>query len=93
MVVGVCEVEFHLPGSSSLKAKRFVLRGLRDRLRRRLNVAVSEVDHHDLWQRATLAVVTVSNDAGVVHSVLEHARAIVEREPRLVLLDVRVELR
>jgi uncharacterized protein YlxP (DUF503 family) len=93
MVVGVCELEFHIPGSSSLKEKRFVLRSLKDRLRRRFNVAVSESEHHDRWQLATLCVVTVSNDAAVVHSVLSHAQQLVQREPRLELLDVRVELR
>jgi hypothetical protein len=93
MVVGVCEVELHIPGSSSLKQKRHVLRSLKDRLRRRFNVAVSETDHQDLWQRATLCIVTVSNDAAMVHSVLSHAQRLVEGEPRVELLDVRVELR
>jgi uncharacterized protein YlxP (DUF503 family) len=93
MVVGVCELEIHIPGSSSLKEKRFVLRSLKDRLRRRFNVAVSESAYQDRWQRATLCVVTVSNDAAVVHSVLSHAQRLVQSEPRLELLDVRVELR
>ena len=93
MVVGVCELEMHIPGSSNLKQKRWVLRSLKDRLRRRFNVAVSEIDHQDLWQRARLAIVTVSNDAAVVHSVLAHAQRLVQGEPRIELLDVDVELR
>jgi len=93
MVVGALRLEFHIPASASLKEKRFVVRSLTDRLRRRLNVAVSEVDHHDLWQRATLGVVAVSNEAAVVHSILSHAQDLVEREPRIALLDVDVELR
>jgi len=93
MVVGVCELDLHIPGSSSLKEKRFVLRSLKDRLRNRMNVAVSEADHHDRWQLATLCVVTVSNDSSVVHSILSKACALVERDGRVDLLDVRVELR
>lgn len=92
MVVGVCMVELHIPGSSSLKAKRQVLRSLKDKLRGRLNVAVSETDHQDLWQRTALAVVTVSNDASVVHSILSHAQSVIKREPRVELLEVHVEL-
>ena len=92
MVVGVCEVELHIPGSSSLKAKRQVLRSLKDKLRRHLNVAVSETDHQDLWQRTTIAIVTVSNDASVVHSVLSHAQSVIQREGRVELLDVRIGL-
>ena len=61
MVVGLLTVELHVPGSRSLKEKRMVLRRIKDRLKK-FNVAVSEVEHHDLWQRAGLAVVTVSTD-------------------------------
>src|SRR5262249_35356510 len=59
MVVGLLTVELHVPGSQSLKDKRMVLRRIKDRLKK-FNVAVSEVEHHDLWQRAALAGVTVS---------------------------------
>jgi uncharacterized protein YlxP (DUF503 family) len=61
MVIGVLTVEMHVQGSRSLKDKRMVLRRVKDRLKK-FNVAVSEVDHHDLWQRGALAVVTVSTD-------------------------------
>jgi uncharacterized protein YlxP (DUF503 family) len=61
MVVGLLSVELHVPGSQSLKDKRMVLRRIKDRLRK-FNVAVSEVEYHDLWQRAGLAIVTVSTD-------------------------------
>ncbi len=61
MVIGVLSVELHVPGSRSLKDKRMVLRRIKDRLKK-FNVAVAEVEHQDLWQRAALAVVTVSSD-------------------------------
>ena len=59
MVVALLSVELFLPGVGSLKQKRMVLRRLKDRLAK-FNVAVSEVEHQNLWQRAGLAVVTVS---------------------------------
>jgi len=93
MIVGALEVELHLPGSSSLKDKRLVLRSLMDRLRNRLNVAVGEVEHHDVWQRAVLGIVTVSKDTAVANSVLSHAQNLVERDPRVVLVDVHLEMR
>ena len=61
MVIALLSVELHVHGSQSLKDKRMVLRRIKDRLKK-FNVAVSEVEHHDLWQRAGLAVVTVSTD-------------------------------
>jgi|SRR6266852_3234690 uncharacterized protein YlxP (DUF503 family) len=59
--VALCIVQMHLPGVSSLKEKRQVLRSLKDRLREHYNVAVAEVDHQDLWQRATLAIVGIAS--------------------------------
>lgn len=61
MVIALLSIDLHVPGSRSLKDKRMVLRRIKDRLKK-FNVAVSEVEHQDLWQRAALAVVTVSND-------------------------------
>jgi uncharacterized protein YlxP (DUF503 family) len=59
MVVALLTVELHIPYARSLKEKRMVVRGLKDRLRK-FNVAVAEVDYHDVWQRAALGVVTIS---------------------------------
>lgn len=61
MTIGIYTFELHLPGAGSLKAKRHVVKRLKDRLRARLNVAVAETgEHGDLWQRAGLAVVSVA---------------------------------
>ncbi len=84
MVVGLLTLELHVGGSHSLKEKRMVLRRLKDRLRK-FNVAVSEVDHHDLWQRAALALVTVGTDQAYADRELAAAAAEIDRvEPGLV---------
>lgn len=62
MVVGVGTIELYLPESHSLKGKRQVVNSLKGRLKNRFNVSVAEVDHLDVWQRATLGVAFVSND-------------------------------
>ncbi|MBM3776119.1 MAG: DUF503 domain-containing protein [Acidobacteria bacterium] len=74
--VGVLTLELRLENSHSLKDKRHVVKGLKDRLRSRFNVAVAEIDHQDLWQRALLAAVTVSPD----HARAEQVLQAVERE-------------
>jgi hypothetical protein len=61
VVIALLTIELFIPGSQSLKDKRMILRRLKDRVKK-FNVAVAEVEHHDLWQRAGLAVVTVSTD-------------------------------
>jgi hypothetical protein len=60
--IGVITLELRLEHSHSLKEKRHVVKGLKDRLRHRHNVAVAEIDYQDLWQRALLAAVTVASD-------------------------------
>ena len=59
--IGVLTLELRLEGSHSLKEKRHVVQSLKDRLRHKFNVSVAEIDHQDLWQRATLSAVTVSS--------------------------------
>ncbi|MGI8727391.1 MAG: DUF503 domain-containing protein [Solirubrobacterales bacterium] len=54
--VCVIEAHIHVPDSGSLKSKRKVVRSLRDGMRKRFGVAVSEIDGHDTWQRSTLLV-------------------------------------
>jgi len=72
MTVGVFTFELHLPGARSLKDKRQVVRRLKDRLRARHNVAVSELEEHaDLWQRGTLAVVSVASRREVLEELFD----------------------
>jgi len=70
MRVGVCTVELSLPGVSSLKGKRSILKSLMARMRQQFNVAVAEVDDNDVWQSAVLGIVCVSNGADYAHGLL-----------------------
>lgn len=62
----VVEIHLHLPDNGSLKGKRKEIVSLKAQLQRRFGAAVSETDHHDLWQRATLSAALVGRDAGTV---------------------------
>lgn len=69
MVVGVLTLELFFPYSRSLKDKRRILHGFKDRLRRH-NVALAEVDFQDLWQRTRLGIVTLNSQPAIVAEVL-----------------------
>jgi hypothetical protein len=75
MPVGVLTLEIQIPYAHSLKEKRAVLRKIKDRLRARFNVAVAELDHQDVWQRATLGVVSISDSQKLLESVFQHVLA------------------
>ena len=74
-------LELRLDESHSLKDKRHIVKGLKDRLRKRFNVAVAEIGYQDLWQRGLVSVVTVSPDQARAEQVLES----VERDAALLL--------
>ena len=84
MAVVLLTVDFHFPFAQSLKDKRMILRGVKDRTKK-FNVSVAEIGHHDLWQRATLAVVTVATDGVHAERELHAVVSEIERhEPGLI---------
>jgi len=90
MVIGIVTLDFYLPMCHSLKAKRFVLKSLKDRLANKFNVAVAEVDYTDMWQRAQLAVVTVSKEKRHANEILSKVvhLAGLENEAMLIRTDM-----
>jgi uncharacterized protein len=85
MPIGVLTLEIYLPDARSLKDKRQVLRSLKDRLRSRFNVAVAELDHQDLWQRAIVGVVSLSASEPHLRQSLQ---AVLEESERLLGRDL-----
>jgi uncharacterized protein YlxP (DUF503 family) len=73
--VAVLVIDLHFPDAGSLKAKRKELSSIKAQLQTRLHVAVSETDHQDLWQRATL---TAALTSGTLQQ-LDCAADVVER--------------
>lgn len=90
--VAVGRVELHLPGGGSLKDKRHVLKGLKEKVRQRFDVAVAEVDHHDSWQRATLAVAAISHDSRHANEVVSKAVAFIDALVDGDVIDVQIEI-
>jgi uncharacterized protein len=64
--VSLIEIHLHFPDNGSLKGKRKEIATLKSALQRRFGAAVSETDHHDLWQRATLTAALVGRSATTV---------------------------
>ncbi|MGH7393156.1 MAG: DUF503 domain-containing protein [Candidatus Rokuibacteriota bacterium] len=90
--VALGTIELHLPDVDSLKGKRHVLKGLKERVRAKFEVAVAEVDHHDIWQRATLAVACVSHDARHANEVVSKAMDFIEANVDGSIIDTTVEI-
>ena len=89
--VGLLTLELQIQHAHSLKDKRQVIRSLKDRIRSRFNAAVAEVDHQDSWQRATIAVVTVSGDRPYAEELLQKVEEEAARVLGVDLVSAEVE--
>ncbi len=92
VIVGLCTIELFIPDSRSLKDKRQVLLGLKDRLRDKFNVSVAEVDGQDLWQKAVLGLACVANEGRHVNQVLDQAQNLIRSNPAVEIVQSRVEM-
>lgn len=75
MPIAFLTLELHIEAAQSIKDRRQVVRSLKDRLRTTFNVSVSELDRAELWNRATIGIVSVSNS----HDYLDGLMKNVER--------------
>ena len=74
MFVAYGKAEIYLPYSQSLKDKRMLVKGVIDRLRKRLSISVAEIDCHDLRQRSIIGFSLVSHQ----HRDLENFLHVIE---------------
>ncbi|UCD57019.1 MAG: DUF503 domain-containing protein [Candidatus Hydrogenedentota bacterium] len=92
MFIGILQIELLLRGNTSLKGKRQVLKSIKDRTRRQFNVSIAEVDHNDLWQRATLGICCASNDKVHANRVLSEVVNFIDGNFQAELLDHSIEI-
>ncbi len=60
-MIAFLTLELRIEAAQSLKDKRQVVRSLKDRLRASFNVSVAELDASNLWNQATVGVVSISD--------------------------------
>jgi uncharacterized protein YlxP (DUF503 family) len=92
MLVALCRFDLRIPGMASLKEKRHVVKTLTASLRQRFNVAVAEVDHQDLWQRAAIAVSSVAGDGYHLKRVMHEVERHIDRWNEVEIIDVELSL-
>jgi uncharacterized protein YlxP (DUF503 family) len=92
MVVGVLQLELSIGDAMSLKDKRRVVLGLKDRISHAHNVSIAEVGALDEHRRSILGVAMVSNDARYVEGGLSKLVDLVRATPQVTLLDYKIEM-
>ena len=92
MTVGILNLVLYIQDSNSLKEKRMVLHSLKAKLRNSFNVAVSQIDDEDKWQKTTLAVVGVEKNRNNMNSILSRIVNFIERFNQVDLIDYEMDL-
>jgi len=88
----VLYLEYRLHGARSLKAKRRVIKSLKERLRSRFNCSVAETDHLDVWTRAEVTVCVVSNESKHANTQLDEMARYAAEKVDAELVDYEIEL-
>lgn len=92
MTVGILQLELSIPDAMSLKDKRRVVKGLKDRIAHAHNVSIAEVAALDEHRRSIVGVAMVGNDGRYVEGGLSKLVDLVRLTPSLSLLDYKIEL-
>ncbi len=88
MHVLVARIELHVPSAQSLKAKRSVVLSIVRQIDQMHGASCAEVDHQDLWQRATLGVSVVSGSVNQVENLMDSIERLVWSRSEIEVLDI-----
>ncbi|WP_101843923.1 DUF503 domain-containing protein [Halobacillus sp. Marseille-P3879] len=77
------EVECILYDAQSLKQKRSVLKRIQTRLTNEYNIAVSELEFQDLWQRTCIGIVTIASSKVIAEQTMQQALALIDSFPEI----------
>ncbi len=92
MVVGILNIRLVIRDSHSLKDKRSVIKSLKDRIRQKYNVSISEMAAHNNHKQCVLAIAMIGNERRHVNSVLTDIANSFKLFPKVQLVDYGLEL-
>ena len=90
--IGVLQFTLEIPYANSLKDKRSVIKGLRERLRRNYNISIAEIDDLDEWTFATLGITAAGSDIKMLNSMLDKLVNTLEDFRDAELADHKIEI-
>ena len=91
MIVGIVQVELHIPEAQTLKDKRAVLKSVKGEMRSRFNISIAEVDANEKWQRATLGIAAVGQDRAALEPSVNEFTQWIRRHPLIQIIRIDQE--
>jgi len=92
MTIGILKLVIFIPQSNSLKSKRMILHSLKARLRNSFNIAITQIDDQDKWQKSTLAIVGIEKNKNTINSILSNIVNFIERIDTIHLINYEMEM-
>ena len=90
-MLGFYQLEIYIPGALSLKEKRFVIKSIKDRIRKKYNVSIAELDGNDKWQKSLLGIAMVSNDSKLIEGSFNKILNLIDNDGRVEVIDRLIE--
>lgn len=87
-MIAFLTLELRIEAAQSLKDKRQVVRSLKDRMRAHFNVSVAELDPSNLWNSATIGVVSISHSRDYLDGLMKS----VERQATRITNNLGAEI-
>jgi uncharacterized protein YlxP (DUF503 family) len=90
--IGYICLELDILEAFSLKDKRRVLKSIKERIKNKFNVSISEVDYKDIWNRSLIAIATVSDDSSYIDKQLSEVINFIENIHSVAIMDIKQEM-
>jgi len=91
MIIGICKVTIHIPGSATLKDRRKIVNSLKDKIRHNFNVSVAEVENSNLWQKATLGITCVSDQKDYLAQTISGILNMIKNNGEILITDSQID--
>tara|TARA_B110000438_G_scaffold275564_1_gene296611 strand:- start:318 stop:614 length:297 start_codon:yes stop_codon:yes gene_type:complete len=85
-------MKFALYGNSSLKGKRKVLMSIKNRVKDKFNVSISEIGNQDIWQTMLIGVAAIGPDSSYIDSLLNQVVGFIDRMGLAHLSNYKIRL-
>lgn len=91
MIVGVMTTHLSLPGVTSLKGKRSIVKSIIGRLKSRFNISIAEVDHQDIRTNAVIGIAVICNESRFIDQQFDSIINFMRNDGRFILGQVERE--
>ncbi|NLJ73401.1 MAG: DUF503 domain-containing protein [Firmicutes bacterium] len=93
MIVGTLVADVFIPGATSLKDKRRVVKSIVKRIQNRFNVSIVELENENLWQKAIIGIAIIGEEKEKIERQLQFVVNFMDADPRWEVIRVEMEWR